>query len=499
MYIEFNCRMLAFDVYFDLLTPSDDVFYTPCGHIFHFVCVTQWLERSKSCPQCREKTTMRQIHRIYFSFSNNDTIVEDKYSLQDKVDKLTLQLTMKEKDAKHYSEKYHALKKETTHLKEVLVKTETEKNSIIDALKQQLIYFKEQASKTDYMQKENEQLKKKVETYKNIQTLLESSSEEVDQLISRSCDPNTLITYISVMKREMTISLSRRRELRSKVKSLQQDLTKVSMERNFLSEEHTKRKKIEEDLITCESEKMLLQNKLRDLEKNGSLSSKSCNCDLKMKNSENSNSENMIKPNDIGSTATNKNTKIEDISEKEQNPTADTANHNENDSPYLPVKSGGVFVLKQLTTKKRSTMKSNPSILIKKPRIEQTNLTEYPISFNGFGGHSKFNQFPGTSGTTEGIFGQRIEALNDVVLDSISVRNGDVFVAFNSYNALFRCPEFDPVLWRQVTSESCTSARAFSSVTLLRGPNFLTDFNCYLLFINSYKNSNAIFTMFAHS
>lgn len=29
----------------DLLVPSDDVFYTPCGHIFHFACVTQWLER----------------------------------------------------------------------------------------------------------------------------------------------------------------------------------------------------------------------------------------------------------------------------------------------------------------------------------------------------------------------------------------------------------------------------------------------------------------------
>lgn len=29
----------------DRLTPSDDVFYTPCGHIFHFACLTQWLER----------------------------------------------------------------------------------------------------------------------------------------------------------------------------------------------------------------------------------------------------------------------------------------------------------------------------------------------------------------------------------------------------------------------------------------------------------------------
>lgn len=39
----------------------------------------------------------------------------------------------------------------------------------------------------------------------------------------------------------MTISLNKRRELRSNLKSLQQELTKVSMERNSLSQEHSKR------------------------------------------------------------------------------------------------------------------------------------------------------------------------------------------------------------------------------------------------------------------
>ncbi|XP_024884185.1 E3 ubiquitin-protein ligase TRAIP-like [Temnothorax curvispinosus] len=56
----------------DLLAPSDDVFQTPCGHIFHFACLIQWLERSKTCPQCRGKTTTDNIRRIYFNFSNND-------------------------------------------------------------------------------------------------------------------------------------------------------------------------------------------------------------------------------------------------------------------------------------------------------------------------------------------------------------------------------------------------------------------------------------------
>lgn len=49
----------------------------------------------------------------------------------------------------------------------------------------------------------------------------------------------------------MMVSLNKRRELRSKMKGLQQELTKVSVERNFLSEEHTKRKYVDvkENLI----------------------------------------------------------------------------------------------------------------------------------------------------------------------------------------------------------------------------------------------------------
>ncbi|XP_017753107.1 PREDICTED: E3 ubiquitin-protein ligase TRAIP-like, partial [Eufriesea mexicana] len=237
----------------DLLVPSDDVFHTPCRHIFHFACVTQWLEgnfkfslcTSKTCPQCREKTTLNKIHRIYFNFANSDNISEDTCSLQDKIDKLNFQLMMKEKDNKHYTEKINTVEKQNNELKKEVRKVESEisaKNSAIYALKEQIKYFQEQNLEAVGRKKEMcfEQLQKKIENYKNIQILLEASAEDVDQMISSTSNPNTLITYISVMKREMTIGLNKRRELRAKVRSLQQELTKVSMERNFLSEEHAK-------------------------------------------------------------------------------------------------------------------------------------------------------------------------------------------------------------------------------------------------------------------
>lgn len=117
----------------------------------------------------------------------------------------------------------------------------------------------------------------------------------------------------------MTISLNKRRELRAKLRSVQQELNKVSMERNFLSDEHLKRKyvnlwrregsfdwlilaycylmllhrKLEEDLVICESEKIDLQNKLRELERSKSSMDRSVNS--KAKNVSNSNSRNSSK------------------------------------------------------------------------------------------------------------------------------------------------------------------------------------------------------------
>lgn len=48
----------------------------------------------------------------------------------------------------------------------------------------------------------NTYISNKIKTsFLSIQTLLEASAEDIDEMISETCDPNTLVTYISVMKR----------------------------------------------------------------------------------------------------------------------------------------------------------------------------------------------------------------------------------------------------------------------------------------------------------
>ncbi|XP_076374876.1 E3 ubiquitin-protein ligase TRAIP isoform X3 [Megalopta genalis] len=152
--MNFTCAICT-----DLLTPPDDIFRTPCGHIFHFTCLSEWLRRSPTCPQCREKTPSHKIHRLYFNFCNNDHITDEILSLRDKVNKLTCQLAQKVKDIKYYSEKAETIEKQIPGKKretQDLLQT-------IDKMKQQLNYIRKQASETDSLKKTNKQLRKKLE------------------------------------------------------------------------------------------------------------------------------------------------------------------------------------------------------------------------------------------------------------------------------------------------------------------------------------------------
>ncbi|XP_043503286.1 E3 ubiquitin-protein ligase TRAIP-like isoform X2 [Polistes fuscatus] len=378
----------------DLLVPSDDVFYTLCGHIFHFMCLVKWLERSKTCPQCREKTDKSKIHRIYFNFSNNDTIVEDSSYLQEKVDKLTFQIVLKDKDLKHYKEQSETWKQHNSELRNEVRRAESEvreKENAIHALKEQIKYFRQQCSEVDVLKQEATRLKKKITDLRNIQLLMDAPVEDVDDMVSRTKDPSTLITYISIMKREMARCVSKRRDMRTKLQNVQQELTKTSMERNFLLEERDKRKILEAELMACEAEKISLQNKLQDLENNGN--TKACV------------SHTMKAEHSYQDSSKTSKEEVKDTDQKDiKNDTKSTQKRKTNiskedteiSSPNIPLKSQGILALKERYTAQRAT-KPTFSILKKKPRLSH-NSTESsksgPITYDGFGGHSKYDKFP---------------------------------------------------------------------------------------------------------
>ncbi|XP_017044639.1 uncharacterized protein LOC108090458 [Drosophila ficusphila] len=40
-----------------------------CGHVFHKDCLTRWLNRSSTCPQCRSICNRNRVHRLYLNFA----------------------------------------------------------------------------------------------------------------------------------------------------------------------------------------------------------------------------------------------------------------------------------------------------------------------------------------------------------------------------------------------------------------------------------------------
>lgn len=56
--------------------PTDTVFSTTCGHLFHFECLFRWITRVEKCPQCSQKCQKQRVHRVFLNFG--EFTVEDQ-------------------------------------------------------------------------------------------------------------------------------------------------------------------------------------------------------------------------------------------------------------------------------------------------------------------------------------------------------------------------------------------------------------------------------------
>ena len=243
----------------DQLVQTDDIFYTRCSHVFHYNCLNQWLERSKSCPQCREKVTQNRIHRLYFTFSNNERIDSQTSTLQERIDNLKFKILLKEKDIQHYTSKNVTLEKQNVGLRQEVRKVESEirkQNCVIYELKEHTKYH-------DNLKKELDQLKHTVEKLKPIQTLLHGPVSDVSKMVGNTRDPEILIKYISVMKKELIEILGKKKQSSMTIKRLQEEVTKVNAKCNSMLEE---RMELEEKVALSESKSMSLQQRVDELE-----------------------------------------------------------------------------------------------------------------------------------------------------------------------------------------------------------------------------------------
>lgn len=64
--MDFSCNICT-ETFFN----SKDIFSTKCGHVFHQICLRKWLDKSKTCPDCRSLCIPRQIFQLYLTFDSS--------------------------------------------------------------------------------------------------------------------------------------------------------------------------------------------------------------------------------------------------------------------------------------------------------------------------------------------------------------------------------------------------------------------------------------------
>ncbi|XP_066603865.1 E3 ubiquitin-protein ligase TRAIP-like isoform X2 [Prorops nasuta] len=213
----------------DQILQFHDVYNTKCGHVFHHLCLKQWLDRSKTCPQCREsviKTT--DIHKLYFTFANAQQSNGNPSSLEDS---LKFQLLLKKKDLQFYANKSATLLKQCNLLRKEVQKLESESrqmSEVTHALKEQIKFYKKKYDDLENTKKQVEHLKEKLKNLNSIQILLQSPLN-VEELIQGTRDPKKLIQFISVMKKELISNLDKMKQLRISLRRLKEEHSNCSI------------------------------------------------------------------------------------------------------------------------------------------------------------------------------------------------------------------------------------------------------------------------------
>ncbi|XP_032638953.1 E3 ubiquitin-protein ligase TRAIP isoform X1 [Chelonoidis abingdonii] len=260
----------------DFFDNHKDVAAIHCGHTFHQECLIQWFHTapSRTCPQCRIQVSKRHIiNKLFFDVALEEQTSLDAESIQNELDKVKAQLSMKEKEKRDCQSIIDTLR-ETVDVHsatiESLQKVLCETEMLCSTLKKQMKYLEQQQEETKGAKEEARRLRNKLKTMERIEMLLQSQRPEVEEMIRDmgigQAAVEQLAVYCVSLKKEYENLKEARKASNEMTEKLKKELFSANnkLQKTFLELEKMKEelKSTQKDLSNADKEIMSLKKKI---------------------------------------------------------------------------------------------------------------------------------------------------------------------------------------------------------------------------------------------
>ncbi|XP_054243477.1 E3 ubiquitin-protein ligase TRAIP [Indicator indicator] len=260
----------------DFFDNQRDVAAVPCGHTFHHACLTQWFDTapSRTCPQCRIQVGKRHIiSKLFFDVVLEEQTALDAETLQNDLDNVKAQLSVKEKEKRECQAIVDELR-DTLDLRnatiESLQKVLGETEMLCSSLKKQMKFLEQQQEESRSSKDEVRRLRNKLRTMERIELLLQSQRPEVEEMIREmgvgQAAVEQLAVYCVSLKKEYENLKEARKKSSEMTEKLKKELFSVNskLHKTVLELEKTEEelKSTQKDLKNADKEILSLKKKI---------------------------------------------------------------------------------------------------------------------------------------------------------------------------------------------------------------------------------------------
>ncbi|XP_055338565.1 E3 ubiquitin-protein ligase TRAIP-like [Paramacrobiotus metropolitanus] len=255
----------------------------PCGHVYHFACISQWLQSAGKCPECRTPCSSQKVVRLFLKHESQsaDISISDAAAeyAQQWIEKCQTKARECEQALHEVNEQKLLLEKSNEHIKN-LERTCSARQSEIQQYKERMTVLSGTRMKLEKSREENEKLRKECKTWRDeaeklqrVSCVMTGSVTDVKGMLANiqsnadfTAVRDSLMCCIEALKMEMEKMKSNDKEMRDEtaksrshqVKLDEQFKSMVNKNKHLLEELRERDERIKRlELKICTLEKLL--------------------------------------------------------------------------------------------------------------------------------------------------------------------------------------------------------------------------------------------------